>query len=56
MPPDVVTNIMNAKDNGRKLCDKFFSERIATADIAWSSTLHLNKLTLDTLRKLASLN
>ena len=24
MPPDVVTNIMNEKDNGRKLCDKFF--------------------------------
>ena len=46
MPHEVVTNVINAKDNGRKLCDKFFSERIATADIAWSSTLHLNKLTL----------
>ena len=46
MPTDVVKSVMTAKDNGRKLCEHFFSERIMTRNVARSSPLNLNKLTL----------
>ena len=46
MPTDVVESVMTAKESGRKQCETFFfSERIITRQVAWSS-LHLNKLAL----------
>ena len=46
MPTDVVESVMTAKESGRKQCENFFSERIITRQVAWSSPLHLNKLAL----------
>ncbi|MCP3852931.1 MAG: hypothetical protein GY694_22300 [Gammaproteobacteria bacterium] len=45
MAADIVESVMIEKDNGRKLC-AFFSEITMTRNVAWSSSLHLNKLAL----------
>ena len=50
MPDDVVSTVRNITKTGKDKYDEFFSERVSTSTLTWTSTFHLSRLPLFSVR------